>query len=259
VGKEGTEQVAPPGGPRRLTLLGIPVHDVTYAETLAAIEAFVEQGGPHQICTANPEFVMAAQRDPEFASILRQADLVLPDGIGLLWASRWRKWIGRSPLALRERVAGSTLTWRLAETAALRGWRIYFLGAAEGVAARAAEVLRERNPGLVVAGAHAGSPRPEEEAEIVERVRAAKPQVLLVAYGAPQQDKWIARNAARLGAPVMMGVGGSLDFIAGVAVRAPGWVQALGLEWLHRLLKQPWRWRRMLALPQFAFRILGER
>jgi N-acetylglucosaminyldiphosphoundecaprenol N-acetyl-beta-D-mannosaminyltransferase len=116
--------------------------------------------------------------------------------------------------------------------------------------------VQERHPELIVAGAYAGSPRAEEEEGTVERVRAARPHLLLVAYGAPAQDKWIARNAARLGVPVMMGVGGSLDFIAGVTARAPGWMQSLGLEWLHRLLRQPWRWRRMLALPRFVLKIL---
>jgi N-acetylglucosaminyldiphosphoundecaprenol N-acetyl-beta-D-mannosaminyltransferase len=245
--------------PHSVTILGIPVHNVTYAETLGLIEQYVAEGGRHQICTANPEFVMAAQSDVEFARVLKAADLVLPDGVGLVWASRWLAWRPRPEsqrAVLRERVAGSTLVWRLAELAAARGWRVYFLGAAEGVAARAAATLCERFPGLVVAGAYAGSPRPEEEGVIVERVRAAGPHLLLVAYGAPQQDKWVARNAAGLKVPVMMGVGGSLDFIAGVAVRAPGWMQSLGLEWLHRLLLQPWRWRRMLALPKFVWRVL---
>jgi N-acetylglucosaminyldiphosphoundecaprenol N-acetyl-beta-D-mannosaminyltransferase len=234
---------------------------VTYAEALQCIESYVAEGGPHQICTANPEFVMAAQADAEFARVLRQADLVLPDGIGLVWASRWiagRANRQASAGPLRERVAGSTLAWRLAERAADRGWRVFFLGAAKGVAARAADLLREQYPALAVAGTYAGTPRPEDEEAIIERVRAAGPDLLLVAYGAPQQDKWIARNAARLNVPVMMGVGGSLDFIAGVAVRAPGWLQALGLEWLHRLIRQPWRWRRMMALPRFAWRVMRE-
>ncbi|MBI3360461.1 MAG: WecB/TagA/CpsF family glycosyltransferase [Chloroflexi bacterium] len=242
--------------PSPLAILGVPIHDVTYAETLALIEEFIAAGRPHQICTANPEFVMAAQSDDEFRFILNRADLVLPDGIGLIWASTWLAATRNSQSAFRERVAGSTLTWKACELAARRGWRVYFLGAAEGVAARAAEILREKYPSLNVAGTFAGSPRVEDEDEIVERVRAAAPQILLVAYGAPQQDKWIARNSARLGVPVMMGVGGALDFIAGVAARAPDWMQKLGLEWFHRLLHQPWRWRRMMALPKFAVKIL---
>jgi N-acetylglucosaminyldiphosphoundecaprenol N-acetyl-beta-D-mannosaminyltransferase len=211
------------------------------AETLAWIEAAVAAGAPRQICTANPEFVMAAQRDAEFRQVLAQADLVLPDGVGLLWAAR------RQGRRLPERVAGSDLIYRLAELGGRRGWRVYFLGAAEGVAQAAGERLRALYPGLVVAGAFAGSPSPADEEALVARVRAARPQVLLVAYGAPAQDRWIARNKARLEVPVSLGVGGAFDFVAGVAQRAPVWARRLGLEWLHRLWRQPWRARRIFT------------
>lgn len=226
------------------------MHNITGAETLARIGTFIAEGQPHQICTVNPEFVMAAQRDAEFMAVLRKADLCLPDGIGLLWAARLRG------TPLRERVAGSDLVPMLAAEAARWGWRIFFLGAAEGVAERAASILQAHHPALQVAGVWAGSPHPAEEGSIAARVRDAQPDILLVAYGAPAQDKWIARNRERLNVPVMIGVGGSFDFIAGTAARAPRWIQQLGLEWLHRLRHQPWRWRRMLALPQFAWSVL---
>jgi N-acetylglucosaminyldiphosphoundecaprenol N-acetyl-beta-D-mannosaminyltransferase len=129
----------------------------------------------------------------------------------------------------------------IAARAARRGWRLFLLGAAEGVAARAAEVLQARDPALIVAGTFSGNPSPEMEAELIARITAAQPDVLYVAYGAPAQDKWIAHNRERLRVPVSLGVGGSLDFLAGVAQRAPAWVQRLGLEWLHRLIYQPWR------------------
>jgi N-acetylglucosaminyldiphosphoundecaprenol N-acetyl-beta-D-mannosaminyltransferase len=222
-----------------VNILGIPVHAVTMAETLAWIEAAVAERTPRQVCTANPEFVMLAQRDAAFRAVLQRADLVLPDGVGLLWAAR------RLGARLPERVAGSDLIDRLAERGAARGWRIFYLGAAEGVAARAAQVLQARWPGLVVAGTYAGSPRPADEDALVARVRAAAPDILLVAYGAPRQDMWIARNREWLGVPVSVGVGGSFDFVAGVARRAPVWLQRLGLEWLHRLWRQPWRARRI--------------
>ncbi len=218
-----------------VNILGLPVHAVTMADTLAWVEAAVAARVPRQICTANPEFILAARRDPAFRAVLQHADLVLPDGVGLLWAAR------RLGGTLPERVAGSDLIYRLAEQGAERGWRIFYLGAAEGVAARTAEVLRARWPGLVVAGTFAGSPRPEDDEALVARVRAAAPDILLVAYGAPRQDLWIARNLDRLGVPVSVGVGGAFDFVAGVARRAPRWAQRLGLEWLHRLWRQPWR------------------
>ena len=239
--------------PKSVVLLGVRVDDVTSEEALSLIEGFIREGTPHQVVTVNPEFVMAARQDKEFRRILNAAHLALPDGIGLVWASRL---LGRP---LRERVAGSDLVPMIATLAAERGYRLFLLGAAEGVAAEAARRLREQNPGLVVAGTYAGSPAVEEEEEIVALVREARPHVLFVAYGAPAQDKWIARNLERLGVPVCMGVGGAFDFIAGVAKRAPRWVQRLGLEWLHRLLHQPWRWRRQLALVKFAGLVLRER
>ncbi|MBI3244827.1 MAG: WecB/TagA/CpsF family glycosyltransferase [Chloroflexi bacterium] len=236
--------------PATVNILSVPVHNVTQAETLSLIADFVTSRQPHQLCTANPEFVMAARADSEFMTILRDADLCLPDGVGLLWAS---KVLGEP---LRERVAGSDLVPAIATEAAKHGWRLFLLGAAEGVADQTASILKSRHPNLIVAGTWAGSPDSKEEEAITARIRAARPDVLLVAYGAPAQDKWIARNRDRLRVPVMMGVGGAFDFVAGVAERAPRWMQKLGLEWLHRLIRQPWRWKRMLALPQFAIAVL---
>jgi N-acetylglucosaminyldiphosphoundecaprenol N-acetyl-beta-D-mannosaminyltransferase len=235
-------------------LLGVRVHAVTMAQTLAWIEAAVVARAPRQICTANPEFVMAAQRDRAFFDLLNQADLVIPDGVGLLWAAR------QQGALLPERVAGSDLIYRLAERAARQGWRLYFLGAAEGVAVKAAEILQAQYPGLVVAGAFSGSPRPEDNAALVARVKAARPDVLMVAYGAPAQDKWIARNLTALGVPVSLGVGGSFDFVAGVVARAPVWLQRLHLEWLYRLWKQPWRLRRILmAVAAFPLAVVWQK
>jgi N-acetylglucosaminyldiphosphoundecaprenol N-acetyl-beta-D-mannosaminyltransferase len=201
----------------------------------------------------NPEFVVVAHHDPEFRALLNRADLALPDGIGLVWAGRW---LGQP---LRERVTGSDFVPRFAALAARQGYRPFFLGAAPGVAERAAAKLVQQHPGFRVAGCHAGSPDPAEEDEIVSRVRATRPDVLFVAYGAPAQDYWIARNLARLEVPVAMGVGGTFDFIAGVVPRAPVWMQRLGLEWLFRLVRQPWRWRRQMALVEFIGLVLAAR
>ncbi len=234
-------------------ILGVRVHDVTMEEALCAVDAFIAEGGAHQICTVNPEFVMHALRDPAFFHVLERADLNVPDGVGLLWAGR----ILKQPL--RERVPGVELMEALAVRAAERGWRVFLLGAAEGVADRAAAVLQRRCPGLAVVGTFAGSPRPEDAPEILERLRRARPDLLFVAYGAPQQDLWIARYQPALRIPVAMGVGGAFDFIAGVVPRAPRWMREIGLEWLYRLIRQPWRWRRMLALPRFVLAVLAAR
>jgi N-acetylglucosaminyldiphosphoundecaprenol N-acetyl-beta-D-mannosaminyltransferase len=119
--------------------------------------------------------------------------------------------------------------------------------------------MQAANPGLEIVGTYAGSPEPAQESEIVAMVRAARPDFLFVAYGAPQQDLWIHRNLAALGVPVCMGVGGTFDFIAGITPRAPGWMQKRGLEWLYRLWMQPWRWKRMLALPRFVIQVIRHR
>lgn len=242
-------QTSSPAIPPAATILGVKVHALTNTQTLALIEAFIASRRPHQLCTVNPEFVVGAQQDEEFRRIINAAALALPDGIGLLKAARF---LGTTPLP--ERVPGSDLVVRLAELSHQKGYRLYFLGAREGVAEQAAAKLKEQYPNLNVAGCYAGSPALEENEALVQRVLAARPDILLVAYGAPKQDKWIARNLERLQIPVCMGVGGSFDFIAGTSKRAPLWLQRLGLEWFHRLLTQPWRWRRIWnAVSRFSW------
>ena len=229
-----------------LDILGVRVDGLTYAGLLSAVDGFVASRQPHQIVTLNPEMLVAAHSDPAFRELLDRADLNVADGVGLMLAARW---LGHR---LPERITGSDGIFRLSAHCAARGYRPYFLGAGPGVAERAAERLVALHPGLQVAGTFAGSPRAAEEAAIIDRVRAAAPDLLFVAYGVPAEEIWIARNRERLGVPVMMGVGGTLDFVAGVARRAPVWMRRAGLEWLHRLAREPWRWRRQLALPRFV-------
>jgi len=236
--------------PSPVIILGVPIHPVTNEEFLDLVARFVDEGVPRQVCTANPEFVMTAQRQPEFMAVLQNADLVLADGVGLLWAAR------RQGRALPERVTGSDGIYLLAERAAREGWKLFLLGAQPGVAAKTAEILSHRFPGLQVVGVYAGSPRDEDYPEIARQIKAAGPDILLVAYGAPRQDLWIASHKEDLGTPVAMGVGGAFDFVAGVQKRAPIWLIRLNLEWLWRLLTQPWRWRRQLDLPRFVWRVV---
>jgi N-acetylglucosaminyldiphosphoundecaprenol N-acetyl-beta-D-mannosaminyltransferase len=237
----------------QVSILGIPVDDVTYDEALARMAEFIADGRPHQVVTVNPEFIMTAQDDLDFRQILRQSHLNLPDGQGLIWAAQ----LLGAPL--RERVTGVDTVLRLAELSSQNGYSIYLLGAAEGVAAAAARQLQNRFPELRIAGTYVGSPAPDEEDQIVARIQDVDPDLLFVAYGAPRQEKWISRNLARLSVAVAIGVGGTFDFISGEANRAPTWVQRLGMEWLHRLAHQPWRWRRMLALPRFGLLVLRQR
>ncbi len=239
----------------KAVILGVHIHAVTFQQALTQIEAFIAEGGPHQITTVNPEFIVAAQKDPVFRQIINRASLAFADGAGVLKAAKWLK----QP-ALPERIPGVDMVEALAALSAQKGYKIYFLGAMPGVAEKAVAALQKRYPGMRAVGAFAGSPRAEDEDEIVAKIQAAHPDIVLVAYGAPQQDKWIARNMQRWPASVLMGVGGAFDFISGAAQRAPKWAQQLNLEWLHRLIHQPWRWRRIWnAVPRFMWLVFWSR
>jgi N-acetylglucosaminyldiphosphoundecaprenol N-acetyl-beta-D-mannosaminyltransferase len=232
---------------RSVDILGVRVDDVTFDEAIALVHRFLDEGGPHLVVTPNPEIVMLARGSPTYRGALNQAALAIPDGIGLLWAARWLGY------PLREHVRGTDLVHRLAEYSVTRGWRWFLLGAAEGVAVEAANRMRQRYPGLIVAGAAPGSPEAACDEQTRAMIRAAGPvDLILVAYGAPTQEYWMARNLGPLGISVGLGVGGVLNFISGRVPRAPAWVRHLELEFLHRLAIQPSRWRRQLALPRFA-------
>jgi N-acetylglucosaminyldiphosphoundecaprenol N-acetyl-beta-D-mannosaminyltransferase len=234
-------------------MLGVAIDDVTEDEAIERVVGFLAAGGPHQLATVNPEFVMEARRNPAFRAALAAADLATPDGFGLLLVAKLRG------MPLRGRVTGVELAERIAAEGARRGWRLFLLGAAPGVAERAAATLCGRYPQLLIAGCYAGSPHPEDDAHVCALVAAAQPDVLLVAYGHPAQELWIARNQPKLHVPLALGVGGVLDYLAGVVPRAPRWVRRLGLEWLYRLVRQPWRWRRILtAVPWFLWTALRE-
>lgn len=233
---------------RRIAILGVGVDDITEDEAIARIGELIAAGGPHQLATVNPEFVMEARRNPSFRAVLDRADIATPDGFGLLLVARLRG------TPFRGRVTGVELVRRIAAAGAARGWSLFLLGAAPGIAERAADALRAGHPALRIAGCYAGSPRAEDEPEIRARVAAARPDVLLVAYGHPAQDLWIARNQPLLRVPVAIGVGGVFDYLSGATPRAPAWLRRIGLEWLYRLARQPWRWRRILvAVPLFLW------
>lgn len=238
--------------PERLLVLGVRADRIDMAGALARSEALIEQhrqnAGPvHQIITLNTEFVWTARKHEAFRETINQAALVVADGMGIVWASRILKF------PFPERVAGADLLPLLAERCAARGFRLFLLGAAPGVADQAARVLQQRFPGLQIAGTYAGSPAPAEAEHILQLIRAARPDVLAVAYGAPRQDLWIHQHAQALGEAgvgVALGVGGSFDFIAGRVRRAPRWVQRAGLEWAFRVLCQPRRaWRARVLFP----------
>jgi N-acetylglucosaminyldiphosphoundecaprenol N-acetyl-beta-D-mannosaminyltransferase len=222
-----------------ITILGVRIDNVSLDEAVAQIERFLAAGTPHQVVTVNPEFVMEAQHNAAFAAVLRDAALAVPDGIGLNLVARLLR------LPLRGRVPGVELCERLAALSANKGYRLFLLGAAPRVAEATAQVLQQHFTGVVIAGCYAGSPRPEDESAIHQRILAAKPDILMVAYGAPAQELWIARNQPLLHIPIAIGVGGTFDELAGVVQRTPKWVQRIGMKWLHRLIQQPWRWKRI--------------
>jgi N-acetylglucosaminyldiphosphoundecaprenol N-acetyl-beta-D-mannosaminyltransferase len=243
---------------RSVDVLGVRVDDVSWNEMLDAVTRFVREGGTHRIVTVNTEYVMAARRDPEFARILRHTDINVPDSAGVL-AAAW--WLGHP---LRQRVTGSDGIYRIAEWCAMHRFRLFLLGAGPNVAGRVADSLTARYPGLIVCGTHPGLADASvvdgvENETIAEEICRAKTDVLLIAYPQIPQEKWLAHNQVKTGAPVAMGVGAAFDFCAGAQKRAPRWLQRMGLEWFYRLIREPWRWKRMLALPGAAWLVFWQR
>lgn len=228
-------------------ILGVNVHDVTMVEVLNWAESAIAEDRPVRIATPNAEIVRLAWERPELKNLLNASDLAIPDGAGLLLAARF---YGRR---FREQVTGTDLAIELAGLCARRGWRIFLLGAGPGVAKVAADNLRARWPDIQIAGTYGGTADPSGDPGTLSVLDKAKPiQVLLVAYGAWKQEWWIERNRSASGAIVAIGVGGAFDFIAGRVPRAPRWLRRAGFDWAFRLLMEPWRWRRQLALPQFV-------
>lgn len=235
----------------RVDVLGVAFDNVTLDEAVERALALLEQDGPHMAATPNPEIVQCARKDKELAQILAGADLVIPDGIGIIHAAK----ILGTPL--KGRVPGidfaAALMGRMAET----GKRLFLLRAAPGVAEQAAANLQAQHPGLVVCGAHDGYFK--EDGPVIQKIRAARADVVFVCLGFPKQEKWIAAHGSETGARLLIGLGGSLDVFAGRVERAPESFQKLGLEWFYRLAKQPSRIGRMAKLPLFLGSAAGAR
>lgn len=232
---------------RSIDVLGCRVDDITMDEAVAECDRLIAVRQPAMVVTPNAEIVMAAQRDPELRRLINGAALSIPDGAGLLLAGR----LLGTPL--RAHVQGTDLCYRLVE----RGHRIFLLGAAEGVAEAARGVLERQYPQARIVGTFAGRSGSEGDAETRTAIAAAgEVDVIFVAYGAPRQERWIARNQRDLGVPLALGIGGVLDFMSGRVRRAPLWIRRLGFDWAFRLAMEPWRWRRQLALPRFVLLVL---
>jgi len=221
-----------------VAILGIPIDNVSMREAIDIIEEQIAVGGFHQIATVNVDFLTKSIYDDEVKEILCRCDLVLPDGMPLVWASRWMG------VALKERVTGADLVPQLAALSAVRGYRLFLLGAEEESSARAAAWIKSHYPGACIAGRYSPKVSSLDEMDhedILQRIEAARPDILLVAFGHPKQEKWLAMHRHRLNVPICIGIGGSLDFLSGEASRAPEWMQTAGLEWVYRFLQEPKR------------------
>ena len=219
----------------RVHLLGIPIDPVTAKGALARLQGFLQKEGGNHVLTPNSEMLVAAHRNPEFKSVLQGSALNLPDSAGLLLMARFTR------QKLPARVTGVDTVQLLCSSLSAEH-RVFLLGAGEGIAERAAEELKKCNPSLTIAGTCACNPDASIEEDICERIRASGAHILLVAYGAPQQDLWIARNLRYLpNIRLAVGVGGTFDFLAGDKKRAPSFLRRIGLEWLWRLILEPRR------------------
>lgn len=235
----------------RVEILGVSFDNVTMAKALAHLEAVVQGEKPEYIVTPNPEMVYACYQDPSLYPLLRDAGLCVPDGIGVIYASR----ILGTPLS--ERVPGIELGEALIKWASENGKRVFLLGAKPGIAEQAGEKLREKYPGLVIAGTHDGYFK--EDPPVAAQIRQAQADIAFVCMGFPRQEKFMRTYLEESGAKLMLGLGGSLDVFAGTVNRAPDAFNRLGLEWFYRLLKEPRRIGRMMKLPAFLFTVIGRK
>lgn len=234
----------------RIRILGVPVDMVNYEEALSRFRTFIETDGVSLIVTPNSEIVVNASKNPELMSAIEGAEMVIPDGIGLVYASK----ILKHPL--EERVTGIDFFGRTLAYLAETGKTVFLFGSKPGIAERAAEKMEEAYPGLKVCGTRNGYFKPEEEEGILAEINAANPDLLCVALGSPKQELFVLKYKDRLKAKAAIGVGGSLDVWSGDLKRAPEFYRKHGLEWLYRFIQEPSRYKRMAALPAFMLKVI---
>ena len=234
----------------KINILGVKVDMVGIEEAVEKIKGFLETDGCDSVYTPNSEIIMNAYKDEEFCNMLNSASMLTADGIGVVYASR----ILGKPLS--ERAAGYDIACRVIEEITKSGHKLFLFGGKPGVADEAKEKLEQKHKGINIVGTHNGYFKPEEVDGIIDEINNSGADVLFVCLGAPAQEKWINANRDRLNAKVAMGLGGSLDIFAERMERSPEIWCKLGLEWLHRLIREPWRFKRMTALPKFGFTVL---
>ncbi len=213
---------------------------------LTAIDSFIKSRTPHHVVTADASMLVMAQEDPALHGIIGRADLVTPDSVGILWAAK------RQGTPLRERVSGVDIVENLCARSASSGYRIFFFGAAPGIADKAADRMRAKYPGTQIVGTRNGFYKDTDVEAIVQQIKDSRADVVCVAMGIPKQEKWIEANRDRLDASILIGVGGTLDVLSGTTRRAPRWMQRLALEWLWRVINNPKKISKVLLLPRFV-------
>lgn len=236
-----------------VTIFGVPISKMNMNQTVDYLAQAIDKRQPHQVITANPIMVMSALQDPAYMRMMKQAELIVPDGAGVVWAAGY---VGNP---VQERVAGYDLLQELMKAGQRRGWRVYMVGASSEVIEAAASRLKQLYPELKLVGFRDGFFGEKEDSDVIRAIREAKPDILLVGRSAATQEPWIAQYKEQLGVPVMMGIGGSFDVLSGKLKRAPLLFQKLRLEWFYRLLQEPWRYKRMLVLPKFAMKVIREK
>ncbi|MBQ3114431.1 MAG: WecB/TagA/CpsF family glycosyltransferase [Phascolarctobacterium sp.] len=232
-------------------ILDVPVHPLTMGEAVSILEESITSGEQAFVVTANAEIIMMCQEDAGYKKIVSQdAQLVLPDGAGAVWAGRHLGY------KVPERVAGFDLYCQLLDKAAQKGYKAFFFGGSPGIAEAAKAKSEELYPGVQVVGCRNGYFKEEESQAIIDEINASGADMLFAALGAPKQEKWLVRYREQLKPKILMGIGGSFDVFAGKMERAPKWMQDASLEWLFRLYKQPSRFMRMMALPKFVLKVV---
>lgn len=235
----------------KISIYGISYNNVTLDEAAGLCEELLKEEKNHVVVTPNAEIAYMATKDKQLGRIINSADVAVADGIGVVYASK----VYGTPV--KEKVPGVELGMRVLENAAKSGRGVFFLGAKPGVADLAAAKISEKFPGINFVGIRDGYFK--DDSEVIENINASGAEILFVCLGAPKQERWMAENRDKLNTRIMLGLGGSLDVYADTVKRAPKIFIKLGLEWFYRLLKEPWRLGRMMALPKYMFAVILDR
>lgn len=235
---------------KKIVILGVPFDDVTLQTAVKKSEEMIEKNGQFQIATPNPEMVLEAQKNEKFLKILQSTALNIPDGIGIVWASKWLSFRGKAA-SLSERVTGTDLMEKIIKKSSEKSSplfqkKIFLLGAAERVAEKTKKIFEKKFPEIRITGCESRTPDKKDEENLIQKINDSQTEILFVAYGAPEQELWIARNLHKMPkVKIAIGVGGAFDFFAGIRKRAPKWMQKTGIEWLYRVIQEPRRIKRI--------------